>query len=46
MKKNTNISLQILLLNDLLRNNTIDQEIYDRVAKKITTYTSESRTAH
>ncbi len=30
MKENTNVSIQILVLNDLLRTNTIDKDIYDR----------------
>ena len=36
MKEKTNISLELLLLNDLLRTNVIDKEIYDRAVQKIT----------
>lgn len=35
MKENTNISLQLLLLNDLLHTNAIDKELYDQAAQKI-----------
>jgi hypothetical protein len=35
MKQSTNISLELLLLNDLLRTRVIDQEIYDNAVAKI-----------
>lgn len=35
MKEKTNISLEILLLNDLLRTKVIDKEIYDNAVAKI-----------
>ena len=31
----TTISLELLLLNDLLRTNAIDKDIYDKAAQKI-----------
>lgn len=37
IEKNTNISLELLLLNDLLRTNVIDKSIYDKAAQKLTT---------
>ena len=33
--KNTNFSLQLLLLNDLLRTEAIDQDTYDKAVQKI-----------
>ena len=33
--KKANISLQILILNDLLRTNVINKEIYDKAVQKI-----------
>ncbi len=35
MRENANISLQILMLNDLLRTNVIDKDIYDKAVQKI-----------
>lgn len=35
MNQETNISFEILLLNDLLRTNVIDREIYDKAIIKI-----------
>ncbi|WP_302668998.1 hypothetical protein [Eubacterium sp. AF15-50] len=35
MEANTNISLEILLLNDLLNSNVIDKSLYDIATKKI-----------
>ncbi len=35
MQENINISLHILILNDLLRTNVIDKDIYDRAIQKI-----------
>ena len=35
MKEKTNISLELLLLNDLLRPKVIDKEIYDKAVTKI-----------
>ena len=34
-EKKTNISLELLLLNDLLRTKVIDKEIYDKAVAKI-----------
>ena len=34
-KEKTTISLELLLLNDLLRTKAIDKELYDRAAQKI-----------
>lgn len=34
-EKNINLSLELLLLNDLLRTNAIDKDIYDKAAQKI-----------
>jgi hypothetical protein len=44
MKENTNISLQLLLLNDLLRTNVVDKDLYDRAAQKITTLVNTTKT--
>ncbi len=38
----TIIALELLLLNDLLRSNTIDKDMYDKAAQKIL---EENRTA-
>lgn len=35
MKEKTNISLELLLLNDLLRTKVIDKEIYEKAVAKI-----------
>lgn len=35
MKEKANISLELLLLNDLLRTKVIDKEIYDKAVAKI-----------
>jgi hypothetical protein len=43
MKENTNISLQLLLLNDLLRTNIIDKDLYDRAAQQITTLVNTTK---
>ena len=37
MKENTSISLELLLLNDLLNTNVIDKDLYDKAAQKIKT---------
>ena len=37
MKEDTNVSLHLLLLNDLLHSNVIDQAIYDKAVQKIAT---------
>ncbi len=34
-KEKTTISLELLFLNDLLRTNAIDKDIYDKAAQKI-----------
>lgn len=44
MKENTNISLQLLLLNDLLHTNIIDKDLYDRATQKITTLVNTTKT--
>lgn len=41
----TNISLELLLLNDLFRTNVIDKEIYDKAAQKIEAIKNENRAA-
>ncbi len=45
MKEKTNISLELLLLNDLFRANVIDKEIYDRAAQKIEAFTNNDKVA-
>ncbi len=35
MKERSNISLELLLLNDLLHTNVIDKNLYDKAAQKI-----------
>ena len=40
-----NISLELLLLNDLLRTNVIDKSIYDKAAQKIMTADKEKQAA-
>lgn len=40
MKENTNVSLQLLLLNDLFHSNVIDQSIYDKAVQKIIAFVS------
>ncbi len=44
-KSQTNISLELLLLNDLLRTNVIDKSIYDKAAQKIMTTDKEKQAA-
>ena len=44
-EKKTNISLELLLLNDLLRTNVIDKAIYDKAAQKIMTADKEKQAA-
>lgn len=44
MKEKKNISLQLLLLNDLLRTNVIDKNLYDRAEQKITTLVNNTKT--
>ena len=44
MIENANIALQLLLLNDLLRTNIIDKDLYDRAAQKITTLVNTTKT--
>lgn len=36
MNSTTNVSLEILFLNDLLNKKVIDKDIYDKAVKKIT----------
>lgn len=38
MNTNTNFSLQLLLLNDLLQAKVIDQTTYDQAVQKITAF--------
>ena len=45
MRDNTIISLQVLLLNDLLRINVIDKEVYDMALRKIETLKKEKQAA-
>lgn len=45
MKEKATISLEILLLNDLLRTNAIDKEIYDKAAQKIVSTKKEKQAA-
>ena len=42
MKEKTNISLELLLLNDLLRTKVIDKEIYDKAVDKINANQSQA----
>lgn len=44
-EKNTNASLQLLMLNDLLRTNVIDKDIYDRAVAKINSIKTEAQAA-
>lgn len=44
-EKKTNLSLELLLLNDLLRTNVIDKSIYDKAAQKIMTADKEKQAA-
>ena len=37
MNKSTKVSLEILLLNDLLRSKVIDKDLYDKALEKINT---------
>ena len=41
----TNISLELLLLNDLLRTKAIDKDIYDKAAQKIVSAKKEKQAA-
>jgi hypothetical protein len=45
MTEQTHISLEMLLLNDLLRTKVIDKDIYDRAAQKIETITKDNKAA-
>ncbi len=44
-EKKTHISLELLLLNDLLRTKAIDKEIYDKAAQKIVSAKKEQQAA-
>lgn len=44
-EKNINLSLELLLLNDLLRTNAIDKDIYDKAAQKIVSAKKEKQAA-
>ena len=44
-EKKTSISLELLLLNDLLRTKAIDKEIYDKAAQKIVSAKKEKQAA-
>jgi hypothetical protein len=41
-EKKSNISLELLLLNDLLRTEVIDKEIYDKAVAKINTIQAQA----
>lgn len=41
MNENTNISLQLLMLNDLLRTNVIDKDIYNQAVQKLNSIKKE-----
>lgn len=45
MKKSTKASLQLLMLNDLLRTNVIDKDIYNRAVDKINSIKTEAHAA-
>ncbi len=45
MRENANISLQILMLNDLLRTNVIDKDIYDKAVQKIESIKNQPQAA-
>lgn len=45
MRENTNISLQILILNDLFRTNVIDKDIYDKAVQKIESVKNQPQAA-
>lgn len=42
---NTNISIELLLLNDLLRTKAIDKDIYDKAVQKILSINKEKQAA-
>lgn len=42
MKEKANISLELLLLNDLLRTKVIDKDIYDKAVAKINTIETQA----
>ena len=44
-EKKTNISLELLLLNDLLRTKAIDKDIHDKAAQKIVFAKKEKQAA-
>ena len=44
-EKKTNISLELLLLKDLLRTKAIDKDIYDKAARKIVSAEKEKQAA-
>ena len=44
-EKKTKISLELLLLNDLLRTKARDKEIYDKAAQKIVSAIKEKQAA-
>lgn len=44
-EQKTNISLELLLLNDLLRTNAIDKDIYDKAAQKIVSIEKDKQAA-
>ena len=45
MQKKTNISLQLLMLNDLLRANIINKDIYNRAVEKINSIKNDAHVA-
>ncbi len=44
-KNQTNISLELLLLNDLLQTKAIDKDIYDKATQKILSINKEKQAA-
>lgn len=45
MRENANVSLQILMLNDLFRTNVIDKDIYDKAVQKIESIKNQPQAA-
>lgn len=45
MNNTTNLSLQLLLLNDLFQTKAIDEEIYNKAKEKIVTIKKETKAA-
>lgn len=45
MNNTPKISLELLILNDLLRTNVIDKNLYDRATQKLETINPETKVA-